>query len=121
MRRFHFGLCLVFLLFVAPSAKAEEKELTALEIFDRALTSFDNQRAALRDWQYHQTLTTHQFDAAGKVVARGTWQSIVRRGQPGPPEYPAERREENFSFFKGESASPPSPPPPPSTSSSPAR
>jgi hypothetical protein len=120
MRRFHFSLCLAFVfLFFAPRAKAEEKELTALEIFDRALTSFDNQRAALRDWQYQQTLTTHQFDAAGKVVARGTWQSIVRPGDPTPLEYTAERMEGKLSFFKAESASSPSPSPAPS--SSPAR
>jgi hypothetical protein len=111
MRRFcsRTNLCLAFvaLLFV-PRAKAEEKELTALEIFDRALTSFDNQRSALRDWQYQQTLTTHQMDAAGKVVARGTWQSIVRPGDPLPLEYTAERMEGKLSFFKAESAQPPS-------------
>ncbi|HEX8489703.1 MAG TPA: hypothetical protein VF626_01685, partial [Chthoniobacterales bacterium] len=78
-----------------------------LEIFDRALTSFDNQRAALRDWQYYQTLTTHQLDSAGKVVARGTWQSIVRPGDPRPLEYTAERMEGKLSFFKAESASAP--------------
>jgi hypothetical protein len=110
MRQFcsRTNLCLVFvaLLFVTRT-KAEEKELTALEIFDRALTSFDNQRSALRDWQYQQTLTTHQFDAAGKVVARGTWQSIVRPGDPRPLEYIAERMEGKLSFFKAESAQPP--------------
>ena len=87
------------------TATAQEKELTALEIFDRALSSFDNQRAALRDWQYHQTLTTHQLDSAGKVVARGTWQSIVRPGDPRPLEYTAERMEGKLSFFKAESSS----------------
>jgi hypothetical protein len=87
------------------TAAAQEKELTALEIFDRALASFDSQRAALRDWQYYQTLTTHQMDAAGKVVARGTWQSIVRPGDPRPLEYTAERMEGKLSFFKAESSS----------------
>ena len=87
------------------SAAAQEKELTALEIFDRALASFDSQRAALRDWQYYQTLTTHQMDSAGKVVARGTWQSIVRPGDPRPLEYTAERMEGKLSFFKAESSS----------------
>jgi hypothetical protein len=86
-------------------ATGQEKELTALEIFDRALTSFDNQRAALREWQYYQTLTTHQMDGAGKVVARGTWQSIVRPGDPRPLEYTAERMEGKLSFFKAESSS----------------
>lgn len=87
------------------TAAAQEKELSALEIFDRALTAFDTQRAALRDWQYHQTLTTHQFDGAGKVTARGTWQSIVRPGDPRPLEYTAERMEGKLSFFKAESSS----------------
>ena len=84
---------------------AEEKELTALEIFDRALAAFENQRTALRDWQYYQTLTTHQFDSSGKVTARGTWQSIVRPGDPRPLEYIAERMEGKLSFFKSESSS----------------
>jgi hypothetical protein len=88
---------------------AEEKQLTALEIFDRALAAFDNQRAALRDWQYYQTLTTHQFDGSGKVTARGTWQSIVRPGDPRPLEYIAERMEGKLSFFKSESAASPTP------------
>lgn len=92
------GLC-------AGTAGAQDKELTALEIFDRALTSFDNQRVGLRDWQYYQTLTTHQLDSAGKVVARGTWQSIVRPGDPRPLEYTAERMEGKLSFFKAESPS----------------
>jgi hypothetical protein len=83
---------------------AEEKELTALEIFDRALAAFDNQRVALREYQYHQTLTTHQFDSSGKVVARGTWQSIVRPGDPRPLEYTAERMEGKLSFFKAETS-----------------
>ena len=101
------NFCAVFSVFVfALSALAEEKELTALEIFDRALATFDNQRTALRDWQYQQTLTTHQTDAAGKVIARGTWQSIVRPGDPRPLEYTAERMEGQLSFFKAESAPP---------------
>lgn len=112
MRRFRFipGFCVACFGFIATFvAAAEEKELTALEIFDRALGSFDNQRAALRDWQYYQTLTTHQLDSAGKVVARGTWQSIVRPGDPRPLEYTAERMEGKLSFFKAESASSPAP------------
>jgi hypothetical protein len=92
-------------LFLCLTAAAQEKELAPLEIFDRALTSFDNQRAALREWQYHQTLTTHQLDSAGKVMARGTWQSIVRPGDSRPLEYTAERMEGKISFFKAESAS----------------
>jgi hypothetical protein len=89
---------------------AEEKQLTGLEIFDRALAAFDNQRAALREYQYYQTLTTHQFDGAGKVMARGTWQSIVRPGDPRALEYIAERMEGKLSFFKSESAASPAPP-----------
>lgn len=103
----------IFLFFLAgglaSAAAAEEKELTALEIFDRALTAFDNQRTALRDHQYYQTLTTHQFDGAGKVTARGTWQSIVRPGDSRPLEYIAERMEGQLSFFKSESSPPSSP------------
>ena len=111
------SFCAVFyLLFFALSAVAEEKELPALEIFDRALTSFNNQRSALRDWQYKQTLTTHQFDSAGKTVARGTWQSIVRPGDPRPLEYTAERMEGTLSFFKAESTPPPASSPSPSSS-----
>src|SRR4051812_892830 len=83
---------------------AEDKQPTALEIFDRTLAAFDNQRAALRDWQYYQTLTTHQFDGSGKTTARGTWQSIVRPGDPRPLEYIAERMEGKLSFFKSESS-----------------
>jgi hypothetical protein len=90
-------------------AAAQEKELTPLEIFDRTLSAFDNQRVALREWQYQQTLTTHQFDSSGKIVARGTWQSIVRPGDPRPLEYTAERMEGKLSFFKSESSSSPSP------------
>jgi hypothetical protein len=95
----------LFILGVCPTAPAQEKELSPLEIFDRALSTFNAQRAALRDWQYHQTLTTHQSDSAGKVVARGTWQSIVRPGDPRPLEYTAERMEGKLSFFKAESTS----------------
>lgn len=112
MRSFQFkkNFC-VFLLALLASTRvdAEEKELGALEIFDRALTAFGNQRSALRDFQYHQTLTTHQMDGAGKVVARGTWQSIVRPGDPRPLEYIAERMEGKLSFFKAESAPAPEP------------
>jgi hypothetical protein len=94
------------LLLLSPLlAIAEEKELTPLEIFDRTLTAFDNQRVALRDWQYYQTLTTHQLDSSGNVIARGTWQSIVRPGDPRPLEYVAERMEGKLSFFKSESSS----------------
>ena len=117
MRRFRFisGLCVLCFAFVAAfAAAAEEKELTALDIFDRALTSFDNQRAALRDWPYYQTLTTHQLDSSGKVTARGPWQSIVRPGDPRPLEYTAERMEGKLSFFKADSS------PTPSSSATPA-
>src|SRR5688572_23466139 len=108
--RLAIHLCVVFFaLAVCGTAAGQDKELTPLEIFDRALAAFDGQRAALRDWQYHQTLTTHQFDAAGKVTARGTWQSIVRPGDPRPLEYTAERMEGKLSFFKAESSDSSSP------------
>ena len=70
-------------------------------IFDAALGAFDNQRLALRNWQYHQTLITHQMDSAGNVVASGTWQSIVRPGDPRPLEYTASRVEGKLSVFQG--------------------
>src|SRR3954469_8205440 len=68
----------VVALFVACSARAETANPSALEIFDGALAKFEADRAALHQWQYHQTLTTHQLDAAGNVTAKGTWRSIVR-------------------------------------------
>src|SRR4030081_1401702 len=104
----NFGI-FVLLLVGRLTFAAEDKELPALEIFDRTLTAFDNQRTALREWQYYQTLTTHQFDGSGKVMARGTWQSIVRPGDPRPLEYIAERMEGKLSFFKSESSSSPTP------------
>jgi hypothetical protein len=107
-RRYRFATNLsIFILLLASrlTFAAEEKELTALEIFDRTLTAFDNQRTALRDWQYYQTLTTHQLDSSGNVTARGVWQSIVRPGDSRPLEYIAERMEGKLSFFKAESSS----------------
>jgi hypothetical protein len=121
-RRSRFATALsIFILLLAGrlTFAAEEKELTALEIFDRTLAAFDNQRTALRDWQYYQTLTTHQFDGSGNVTARGVWQSIVRPGDPRPLEYFAERMEGKLSFFKSESAPSPSPSPSASATISP--
>jgi len=83
------------------SAAAEpEEKLTALAIFDAALAQFENNRVALGKWQYHQTLTTYQLDGAGRVVAKGTWHSIVRPGDPQPLEYTGESMEGKLSFFK---------------------
>src|SRR4051812_5777394 len=101
------SLAVFLLLFLARLASAQEKELSALEIFDRTLKAFDNQRVALRDYQYYQTLTTHQFDSPGNVTARGTWQSIVRPGDPRPLEYVGERMEGKLSFFKSDNSSSP--------------
>ncbi len=103
-----FVVFLCLLIAALAPARAEEKELAALDIFDRALAAFDSQRAALREYQYYQTLTTHQFDSTGQVTARGTWQSIVRPGDPRPLEYTAERMEGKLSFFKAESSPAPS-------------
>ena len=106
MRRFflttHFLLAVLIVpLRPAFSAAAEREEKpTALAIFDAALAQFENSRVALRKWQYYQTLTTHQLDGAGKVVARGTWKSIVRPGDPGPLEYTAQSMDGKLSFFK---------------------
>src|SRR2546423_15026232 len=103
--RYRF-LAACFLLVLFPlEAIAQEKELGALEVFDRTLAAFDNQRIALRDWQYYQPLTTHQLDSSGNVTARGTWQSIVRPGDPRPLEYVGERIDGKLSFFKSESSS----------------
>src|SRR6478609_2519927 len=111
------SLAVFLLLFLARLASAQEKELSTLEIFDRTLKAFDNQRVALRDYQYYQTLTTHQFDSSGNVTARGVWQSIVRPGDPRPLEYVGERMEGKLSFFKSESSSSPSASATPSTKS----
>lgn len=117
--RFRFPVVVVvFLALVRALTAAEEKQLTALDIFDRTLTAFDAQRVALREWQYRQTLTTHQFDGSGKVIARGTWQSIVRPGDPRPLEYTAERMEGKLSFFKSDSSSSPTASPSPKSKAS---
>ena len=84
---------------VSDAAEQEDKP-TSLAIFDAALAQFENSRVALRKWQYHQTLTTHQLDGDGKVVAKGTWHSTVRPGDPRPLEYMDESIEGKLSFFK---------------------
>ena len=103
-------LCALSLLalFWPITAAAQEKK-SALAIFDAALAAFDNQRLALRNWQYHQTLITRQMDSAGNVVASGTWQSIVRPGDPRPLEYTSSRVEGKLSFFKAQTPSSPAP------------
>lgn len=78
----------------------QDRNPAALEIFDGAMARFEADRAALRQWQYHQTLTTQQLDRAGKVVASGTWHSIVRPGDPGPLEYTGKHVEGKLSFFE---------------------
>jgi hypothetical protein len=123
IRRFRPTNLFVFIaLFTAlgtPSPAGAElgAKLSAVEIFDAALTKFDTDRVALRQWQYHQTLITHQFDHTGKVVAKGTWHSIVRPGDPRPLEYTGKQVEGKLSFFEagaeeekpapGKSATPP--------------
>jgi hypothetical protein len=106
MRRFllttHFLLAILILI-ASPAFSAaveEEDKRTALGIFDAALAQLENSRVALRKWQYYQTLTTQQLDSAGKVVARGTWRSIVRPGDPQPLEYTAKSMEGKLSFFE---------------------
>ena len=96
---FLFALFLALLPSLTTNAAQEEKS-EALEIFDAAVAKFESDRAELRRWQYQQTLTTHQSDGAGTVVARGTWRSIVRPGDPKPLEYLSEKREGKLSFFK---------------------
>ena len=95
-------LTIFLLLILSPALPAVERDdnPTALEIFDAALTKFDDIRIGLRKWQYHQTLTTEQLDSAGNVIAKGTWKSIVRPGDPRPLEYTFEKMEGKLSFFK---------------------
>jgi hypothetical protein len=106
MRRFPLLPCVSFFIicsFLLPAlagAEEQEESLTPLGMFDAALKQFEESRVALRKWQYHQTLTTQQVDGSGKVVARGTWKSIVRPGDPGPLEYTYESMEGKLSFFK---------------------
>lgn len=84
----------------ASAATTAEQKPTGHEIFDAALAKFEADRVALRKWQYRQTLRTHQFDSAGKVTAKGMWESIVRPGDPRSLEYTAESMEGRLSFFK---------------------
>lgn len=100
MRR--LSLTILFLLVVLPTLPAAERDdkPTPLEIFDAALARFDDIRLAMRKWQYHQTLTTQQLDSAGNVIAKGTWKSIVRPGDPRPLEFTFEKMEGKLSFFK---------------------
>ena len=82
------------------TAEPQDDKRTALGIFDAALAQFEKSRTALRKWQYHQTLTTFQFDSAGKIVAKGTWHSIVRPGDPQPFEYVSKNIEGKIAFFE---------------------
>src|SRR5436190_4738064 len=86
-------------LFAAPIE--QDTKPSAIVIFDAALAQFESSRTALSKWQYYQTLTTHQLDNDGTVVAKGTWHSIVRPGDPQPLEYTSEKVEGKISFFKG--------------------
>jgi len=105
MRRLRVTIPFLVLFFSSvgeafPAAAEQEDKPDALTIFDAALKQFENSRVALRKWQYHQTLITHQMDGAGKVVAKGTWHSIVRPGDPRPLEYTGESMDGKLSFFK---------------------
>jgi hypothetical protein len=105
MRRLRVTISLLVILFSSlgeafPAATEQEDKLAPLMIFDAALKQFEDSRTALRKWQYHQTLITHQMDGSGKVVAKGTWHSIVRPGDPRSLEYTSESMEGKLSFFK---------------------
>jgi hypothetical protein len=94
------GAVLLLIAWPGFSAWAQHAEkLPALAIFDAALAKFEADHVALHKWQYHQTLTTHQLDSAGRVVAKGTWRSIIRPGDPGPIEYTSKKVEGKISFF----------------------
>lgn len=106
-------------LLTSPAHGEPEPELSGLQIFDGALAKFEADRAALHQWQYHQTLTTHQLDHNGNIMAKGTWHSIVRPGDPRPLEYTGQSVEGKISFFEAGSeekasphAKPESPAPP---------
>ena len=95
------SFAILLLAAVCPLAAAPpDQKPTALEIFDAALAKFEADRVALRKWQYRQTLRTEQYDKAGKVTAKGMWESIVRPGDPRPLEYTAESMQGRLSFFK---------------------
>jgi hypothetical protein len=84
-----------------PSGAASPRDAaTAREIFDAALAKVDEDHDALSRWQYHQTLTTHQLDHSGNVIAKGTWHSIVRPGDPHPLEYASKHVEGKIAFFE---------------------
>jgi hypothetical protein len=99
------SLTILFLLVLLPALPAAEQndKPAPLEIFDAALAKFDTIRVALRKWQYHQTLKTEQLDSAGNVIAKGTWKSIVRPGDPLPLEFTSEKVEGKLSFLKANS------------------
>jgi hypothetical protein len=114
MRRLRVTISSLVILFSGlgqafPAAAEQEDKLAPLAIFDSALAQFENSRVALRKWQYYQTLTTHQVDGDGKVVAKGTWHSIVRPGDPRPLEYMSESMEGKLSFFKAGAEEPAAP------------
>ncbi len=88
------------MLTASPMQAEQRQNLSGLQIFDSALAHFEADRTALHEWQYYQTLTTHQLDANGKVVAKGTWRSIVRPGDPRPLEYVSKSVEGKISFFE---------------------
>jgi len=105
MRRLRVTISCLVILFSGlgeafPAVTEPEDKLAPLMIFDAALKQFEESRTALRKWQYHQTLTTHQLDSDGKIVAKGTWHSIVRPGDPRPLEYTGESMDGKLSFFK---------------------
>jgi hypothetical protein len=86
--------------------QAQESDPVALELFDAALAKVKAQAAPLRKWQYHQTLTTRQFDSEGRVTARGTWKSIFRTDEKDPIEYLSEDLEGKLTFFHKEPEKP---------------
>lgn len=115
-------MTLALLMFAAVGSLAAtpgEQNPAPLEIFDAALAKFEADRVALRKWQYRQTLRTHQYDKAGKVTAKGVWESIVRPGDPRPLEYTAESMEGRLSFFKAGAEEPAATSPSPSASATP--
>lgn len=92
-------LPLLAVLLVTHSALAQESDPAALALFDAALAKIQTRAIPLHKWQYHQTLTTHQFDSDDKVTAKGTWKSIFRPDEKDPIEYVSEELEGTLNFF----------------------
>lgn len=92
-------LAIFVTLFLIPGLQAQESDPAALALFDAALSKLEARSVLLKKWQYHQTLTTHQFSDNDKIIAKGTWKSIFRPDEKDPIEYLSENLEGTLTFF----------------------